>query len=136
MAGESFLDAVLKPHTCYLQAVRGLFTDSGLHGMAHITGGGLRDNLSRILPPGLDAQLDLAALHIPPIFHTLRAEGDLEEADMLRTFNMGVGMVLVVAPEAVEQVLTHLAAQDCRAYRLGEIVAGEQEVVLQGALAW
>ena len=55
---------------------------------------------------------------------------------MLRTFNMGVGMALVVAPEAVEQVLAHLAAQDCRAYRLGEIVAGEQEVALQGSLAW
>ena len=136
VAGESFLDAVLKPHTCYLQAVRGLFTDPGLHGMAHITGGGLRDNLSRILPPGLDAQLDLAALQIPPIFRTLRSAGDLEEADMMRTFNMGVGMALVVAPEAVEQVLAHLAAQDCRAYRLGEIVAGEQEVALQGTLAW
>ena len=136
VAGESFLEAVLKPHTCYLQAVRGLFTDSGLHGMAHITGGGLRDNLSRILPPGLSAQLDLAALQIPQIFHVLRTAGDLEVEDMLRTFNMGVGMALVVAPEAVEQVLDHVASQNCWAYRLGEIVAGEQEVTLQGSLAW
>ena len=136
VAGESFLEAVLKPHTCYLQAVRGLFTNPDLHGMAHITGGGLRDNLSRILPPGLNAQLDLEVIQIPQIFHTLRTAGDLEVEDLLRTFNMGVGMVLVVAPEALEQVLAHLAAQDCRAYRLGEIVAGEQGVALQGSLAW
>ena len=55
---------------------------------------------------------------------------------MLRTFNMGVGMALVVAPEAVEQVLAHLETQDCRAYRLGEVVSGVQEVALQGELAW
>ena len=136
VAGESFLEAVLKPHTCYLQPLRGLFATETLHGMAHITGGGLQDNLNRVLPADLDAQLDLNALDIPPIFRTLRSAGDLDDQDMMRTFNMGAGMALVVAPEAVDQTLAHLADKDCRAYRMGEIVRGEKKVEFSGALAW
>ena len=104
--------------------------------MAHITGGGLQDNLNRVLPADLDAQLDLNALDIPPIFRTLRSAGDLDDQDMMRTFNMGAGMALVVAPEAVDQTLAHLADKDCRAYRMGEIVRGEKKVEFSGALAW
>ena len=134
--GVSFLDAVLKPHTCYFQPLRDLFAAPEFHGMAHITGGGLQDNLNRVLPTDLNAQLDLNALEIPAIFRTLRSAGDLDDADMMRTFNMGAGMALVIAPEAVEEIIAQLAAKDCRAYRLGEIVPGEQEVEFQGALAW
>jgi phosphoribosylformylglycinamidine cyclo-ligase len=134
--GESLLDAVLKPHTCYFQPLRDLFATPTLHGMAHITGGGLQDNLNRVLPADLNARLDLAALEIPAVFRTLRSAGDLADEDMMRTFNMGAGMALVVAPEAVEETIAQLAAKNCRAYRLGEIVSGEQKVELQGALAW
>lgn len=136
VASESFLDAVLKPHTCYFQPLRGLFAHSGLHGMAHITGGGLQDNLNRVLPPDLNARIDLAALDIPAIFRTLREKGDLDDADMMRTFNMGAGMALVVAPEAVAETLAHLEAKDCHAYSIGEIIPGEKKVEFQGALAW
>ena len=136
VAGESLLDAVLKPHTCYFQPLRGLYAHPGLRGMAHITGGGLQDNLNRVLPPDCNARLDLAALEIPAIFRVLKAVGDLDDEDMMRTFNMGAGMALVVAPEAVDEIVAYLAAKDCRAYRMGEIVPGQQKVEFESALAW
>ena len=136
VAGESFLDAVLKPHTCYFQPLRDLFAEPGLHGMAHITGGGLQDNLNRILPAHLNARIDRSALEIPAIFHSLRKAGDLDDQDMMRTFNMGAGMVLVVAPESANQILNHLANHNAHAYCLGEIVAGQKEVEFQGELTW
>lgn len=136
IAGESFLDAVLKPHTCYFQPLRDLFANPDLHGMAHITGGGLQDNLNRVLPTDLNAELDLSALQIPPVFRALHTAGNLDDQDMMRTFNMGAGMALVVAPEAVDQTLAHLAEKDCHAYRMGAIVKGEKKVKFSGALAW
>jgi phosphoribosylformylglycinamidine cyclo-ligase len=104
--------------------------------MAHITGGGLQDNLKRVLPPDRNARLDLAALEIPAIFRVLKAVGDLDDEDMMRTFNMGAGMALVVAPEAVDEIVAHLAGSDCRAYRMGAIVPGQQQVEFEGALVW
>ena len=136
VAGESFLDAVLKPHTCYFQPLRDLFAEPDLHGMAHITGGGLQDNLNRILPAHLNARIDRTTLEIPAIFHSLRRAGDLDDQDMMRTFNMGAGMVLVVAPESANQILDHLANHNAQAYSLGEIVAGQKEVEFQGELTW
>ena len=104
--------------------------------MAHITGGGLQDNLNRILPAHLNARIDRTALEIPAIFHSLRRAGDLDDQDMMRTFNMGAGMVLVVAPESANQILDHLANHNAHAYSLGEIVAGQKEVEFQGELTW
>ena len=69
--GESFLDAILRPHKCYYRAVRDLYASDALRGMAHITGGGVRDNLSRVLPAHLDAQVDLGAIDVLPVFKTL-----------------------------------------------------------------
>ena len=66
----------------------------------------------------------------------LKAVGNLDDEDMMRTFNMGAGMALVVAPEAVDEIAAHLAARDCRAYRMGAIVPGPQKVEFEGALAW
>mgnify|MGYP000905561886 CR=1 FL=1 len=80
--------------------------------------------------------LDLAALEIPPIFRVLKAVGDLDNEDMLRTFNMGAGMALVVAPEAMDEIVAHLAAKDCRAYWIGEIVPGKKKVEFEGTLTW
>lgn len=132
--GESFLDVILRPHQCYYRAVRDLYASDALRGMAHITGGGVRDNLSRVLPADLDAQIDLGAFEIPAVFRTLHQRGQLDPADMVRTFNMGVGLALVVAADSAEQTIQHLAAHDCRAYPIGEIVAGEKKVHYSGAL--
>ena len=132
--GERFLDVILRPHLCYYRAVRDLYTSDALRGMAHITGGGVRDNLSRVLPADLDAQIDLGAFEIPAIFRTLNERGQLDPADMVRTFNMGVGLALVVAADSAEQTIQHLAAHDCHAYPIGAIVAGEKKVHYSGQL--
>jgi phosphoribosylformylglycinamidine cyclo-ligase len=134
--GESFLDAILKPHRCYFQALRGLFARPALHGMAHITGGGIGGNLNRILPPGLAARIELERLEVLPLFRPIRQVGGVPDEDMLRTFNLGVGMTLVVAPEAAGEICQHLEAQGCRAYPIGQIVSGEQQVEYVGGVRW
>ncbi len=134
--GESFLDAILKPHQCYFQALRALFPQPALHGMAHITGGGIAGNLNRVLPPGLNALIELESIEVLPLFSLIREVGQVPDEDMLRTFNLGVGMTLVVAPEAAEETCRHLEAQGCRAYAIGRIVEGAQEVEYAGELRW
>ncbi len=136
VAGEPFLDAILRPHRCYWQPFRDLFAWPELHGLAHITGSGIAGNLERILPPGTDAAIDLSAIRILPIFKLIRDEGGVDDADMLRTFNLGVGMTLVVAPSALARIQSHLAAQGCESYPIGEIVEGKQQVTYRGALQW
>ena len=86
------------------------------------------------MPADLDAQIDLGAFEIPAIFRTLHERGQLDPADMVRTFNMGVGLALVVAADSAEQTIQHLAAHDCHAYPIGAIVAGEKKVHYSGQL--
>ncbi|MBM4040802.1 MAG: phosphoribosylformylglycinamidine cyclo-ligase [Planctomycetes bacterium] len=136
VAGEPFLDAILRPHKCYWQAFRDLFAWPELHGLAHITGSGIAGNLERILPPGMDASIDLSAIRILPIFKLIRDAGGVDDPDMLRTFNLGVGMTLVVHPSALVRTQSHLAARGCESYPIGEIVRGKQQVTYQGALRW
>jgi len=134
--GEPFLDAILRPHTAYYQAVKGLFDLPGLHGMAHITGGGIQDNLNRILPADRDAAVDRSLIRVLPIFKVIRDAGGVDDADMLRTFNMGVGLTLVADDAAVEQIRKHLAKKGLDSYVIGEIVAGEKKVVYRNAVRW
>jgi phosphoribosylformylglycinamidine cyclo-ligase len=94
--GRSAADELLEVHRCYLEPVRPLLEQGLVHGMAHITGGGITDNLPRILPDGLQAVIKVGAWEIPPVFRLLAEEGQVPEDDMWRTFNLGVGMVLVV----------------------------------------
>ena len=134
--GEPFIEAILRPHTPYYMPVKGLFDLSGLHGMAHITGGGIQDNLNRILPADVDAAVDRGLIRVPPIFKVIRDAGGVDDADMLRTFNMGVGMTLVVDGAAVEQVRRHLAMKGLDSYVVGEIIKGTKKVVYRSALRW
>ncbi len=134
--GEPFLEALLRPHTCYYKAVRGLFGMEGLHGMAHITGGGIGGNLNRILPAGLDARIDLDRIRVLPVFRFIRRAAGVEDADMLRTFNLGVGLAVVCAPDAADAVRDHLEGQGCTCYAVGTVVKGGQKVAFRGALDW
>jgi phosphoribosylformylglycinamidine cyclo-ligase len=134
--GESFLDVVLRSHKCYYQTIRGVFGQAGLKGLAHITGGGIAGNLNRILPPSLDAWIDLEKIRIPTIFKVIREEGDVPESDMLRTFNMGVGLAVVCSPELVQEVFMHLKQHDCECYPVGTIKQGSGSVLFQGGLVW
>jgi phosphoribosylformylglycinamidine cyclo-ligase len=134
--GESFLDVIMRPHTCYYTAVRDLFPHSGLKGLAHITGGGIEGNLNRILPSHVDASIDKGLIRIPKIFKVIREQGNVPEDDMLKTFNMGVGLTLVCTPESVDEIVALLAQHECASYPIGRIEKGTGVVKYSGTLTW
>jgi phosphoribosylformylglycinamidine cyclo-ligase len=122
-------DELLKVHRCYLDPVWPLLEDARVRALAHITGGGLTDNLPRVLPEGMQAVIKIGSWEIPPIFSLLARAGEVPEQDLLRTFNMGVGMVLVIEPRRLETVLTVLRNQGCPGFPMGNVVEGEGGVV-------
>ena len=117
-------EALLVPTKIYARTVASLFAglEDKLHALCHVTGGGLPENLPRVLPEGLGAHLNLASYERPLIFQVIQKGGPVDEAEMLRTFNVGVGLVLVVAREAAEQALEAARAAGETAWVLGEIV--------------
>jgi len=131
-----FIDSILTPHRAYYSALKGLFGKDGLVGLAHITGGGIQENLNRILPESLRAELDLATIKVLPIFALLKKYGDLEDDDMLRTFNMGVGIAAVVRENFADEIVAHLKTFGIEAYEIGSITKGSGEVSFMGQLAW
>ncbi len=136
-ASAKFLDLIMEPHRCYFSSLKDLFTNTGLHGMAHITGGGIAGNLNRILPKGLDAVIDAARIRIPPVFSFIKEKSGNDDADMMKTFNLGVGMTIVVDPKTVKEVITHLERHDLASYEIGKIVKdGSQRVKVEGNLKW
>ncbi len=134
--GESFLDAILLPHTCYLPGIKELLDLRELHGMAHITGGGIAENLDRVLPADLDAVIDLPSIRILPIFRVIREAGNVPDADMLRTFNMGVGMVMVADPKSAPLIQDRLDGKGFQSYVIGKITEGQKRVQFTGNLNW
>jgi len=126
--GRTVADELLAIHRCYLAPVWPLVEQGWVHAMAHITGGGLTDNLPRVLPDGLRAVIKVGAWEIPPVFRLLAEKGQVPEDDMWRTFNLGVGMVLVVAPKQLDKVLQKLRDSDCPGFPMGNIVKGESGV--------
>jgi|SRR3989344_495289 len=134
--GHSFMQAILTPHRCYYNGLKDLFGKKELVGLAHITGGGIKENLNRILPESLSAQIDLSKIRILPIFKTLKKFGNLEDADMLRTFNVGVGMTAVVSPTFADAIVAHLKKSGIDSYKIGEIMEGNKNVDFAGELQW
>jgi phosphoribosylformylglycinamidine cyclo-ligase len=122
-------DVLLAPHRSYLRLVRPLLAGGAVKGMAHITGGGLTENLPRILPLGLSAGIEVGSWPVPPIFRFLEASGSVPPGDMYRTFNMGIGLVLVCRRHDVEDTLERLAGLGETAWRIGRIVRGDRSVV-------
>ena len=125
--GRSVGEALLEPHRSYLPLIQPLLASRRIKGMAHITGGGITDNLPRVLPEGTAAAVRLGSWQVPALFRWLQAGGQVPAADMLRTFNMGVGLILVAAPADAETLLQDLAARDGQACIIGEIATGEGE---------
>jgi phosphoribosylformylglycinamidine cyclo-ligase len=124
--GCSVAEALLQPHRSYLPIVGPLLPAGRIKGMAHITGGGITDNLPRVLPHGTAAVVDVSAWAIPPLFTWLREGGDVPIDDMYRTFNMGIGLIAVTAKDQAEPLIDELAARGGRDARvIGEVVAGE-----------
>jgi phosphoribosylformylglycinamidine cyclo-ligase len=123
--GPGVLDALLKPTVLYASLVQALLAaEVELHGMAHITGGGLPENLPRALPEGLHARLDPGSWERPVLFRWLQENGEVPEADLWNTFNLGVGYCLVVPEQAVEAVLQVCERQGHQAWLLGQVEPG------------
>ena len=123
-------EELLRPHCSYLKTVRPTIDADLVKGIAHITGGGLTDNLPRILPPGTSALVDRTTWPRPPIFDLLQKGGDVPVEDMYRTFNMGIGMVLICAKDATPTVLAQLESTgEDGAALIGEIAEGDRCVV-------
>ena len=124
--GTTVASALLEPHRSYLSMIKPLLAGGRIKGMAHITGGGITENLPRILPHGTAAVVDAASWTVPPIFTWLQQAGRVPVDDMLRTFNMGIGLVIVTTRSDAEPLIEELAARGGRDARLiGEIVPGE-----------
>jgi phosphoribosylformylglycinamidine cyclo-ligase len=120
--GTTVGEALLRPHKTYLHSVSPLFEGGRIKGMAHITGGGLTENVPRTLPVGRTPRLDPASWNVPPLFTWLQQAGGVPDAEMFRAFNMGVGFVIVCAPEHVSSLLSALRASGEAAWPLGEVV--------------
>jgi phosphoribosylformylglycinamidine cyclo-ligase len=130
--GRPIGEALLEHHRSYLPIVGPLVggVSNVIKGMAHITGGGITDNLPRIIPDGMHAHIDRSAWKVPPIFAWLQQAGDVPEADMLRTFNMGVGLIIACASDRASELIAALARTgEPNAFRIGEIRAGGEGVV-------
>lgn len=135
IGGLTFIEQIMKPHTPYYKAIKDLFELDVLHGMAHITGGGIEGNLCRVIPDGLCARIDLSKIKVLDIFKYIRNCGKIEDEEMLRTFNCGVGFVLVVPQEVKAMVMKHVCGfYDC--YEIGVIEQAEEKIVFEKRLSW
>jgi phosphoribosylformylglycinamidine cyclo-ligase len=132
---ESIADLLLKPTRIYVKSVLQLL-DGGvpIRAMAHITGGGILGNLARVIPDGLSARLHFTSWKIPPLFRAIQHLGDIADEEMFRTFNMGIGFVLVVPESQAERAAGELERSGERPVRLGEIAPGKNKVTLGGLL--
>ena len=140
LGNATVLDHLLRPHRCYLPVLRPCLRSAYLHGLAHVTGGGIGDNLRRVLPAGLRAEIDLSRIAIPAIFGVIRSAGGVAADEMLRVFNLGVGMVAVVAAGAEQALCTAAGAAGEACYPVGRIVAAAGDkpgaVTFHGTLRW
>jgi phosphoribosylformylglycinamidine cyclo-ligase len=128
--GRTVADALLEPTRIYAAAVRAALAAGGVTAMAHITGGGLTGNIPRVVPDGCRAVVRRAAWRIPPIFETLREAGRVADAEMLKTFNLGVGYVVIARPTEADRVRDALEGAGETVWPLGEVVAGARGVEL------
>ena len=126
--GGSVADVLLAEHKSYLPVLKPVL--DRVHAMAHITGGGLLENLDRALPPALDAVLDVSSWKVPEVFRVLMEAGQVEPAEMYRTFNMGVGMVVICAPSDVKSVLSAAAQSGLQGWQIGTLRPGTGAVIL------
>jgi len=125
--GRTLGEALLEPTVIYVKPVLRCMEAADVKGVSHITGGGFFENIPRCIPEGLGAKIDKAAVRTPAIFKMLQEQGNISEHDMFNTFNMGVGMTVVVPKEDADRAI---AALDCGAYVVGEIVSGGEKVTL------
>jgi len=133
--GLTFIEQIMKPHTPYYKAIKGLFDKNVIHGMAHITGGGIEGNLCRVIPEGLSANIDLSKLRILNLFKYIRNSGNISDEEMLRTFNCGVGFNVIVSQKDKDAVMDHINQfHDC--YEIGLVKKGSSKVKVENRMNW
>lgn len=133
--GLTFIEQIMKPHTPYYKAIKDLFDKDVIHGMAHITGGGIEGNLCRVIPDGLSARIDLSKLKILNIFKYIRNNGNISDEEMLRTFNCGAGFSVVAPQKDKAAVIKHISRfYDC--YEIGIIEKGDKKVKFENRIHW
>ena len=123
-------EALLTPTAIYVKPVLAALAAADVRGVSHITGGGFYENVPRAIPDGLCARIEKSAVRTPPVFSLLQRVGNIPERDMFNTYNMGVGMAMIVSRATADAALAALAGAGCESYVLGEIVSGEEKVVL------
>ena len=135
IGSSTFIEEIMKAHTPYYKSVRDLFGKDKINAMAHITGGGIEGNLGRVIPEGLCASIDLSKIRILPVFGFIKDKGNISDQEMLNTFNMGAGLILVVPDKDKKQVMDHINKfHDC--YEIGSIVKGSKRVTFRKRLDW
>ena len=130
LGGKSVAEALLVPTRIYVKSILALLEQVDVKGISHITGGGFYENIPRSIPDGLGAKIDKAAVKVLPIFDVIAKEGNIPERDMFNTYNMGVGMSIVVPAAEVELALATLKDNGIDAYVIGEIIAHDTEKVI------
>ena len=130
LGGKSLGETLLTPTKIYVKPMLALFEEITVKGVSHITGGGFYENIPRSIPKGLGAKIEKKNVRVLPIFNLLQKTGNIPERDMYNTYNMGVGMSVIVAKEDVEKALAILQANGEDAYVLGEIVKSDEGVIL------
>ena len=123
-------EALLQPHLSYLRPLEGLLDSGVIKGLAHITGGGLTDNIPRILPEGTSVRIERGSWPVLPIFELFRRIGNVSDSEMHRTFNMGVGMVIVCESGDFASVKTHFRERGDECFEIGKVVEGNREVII------
>ncbi|HEY9662777.1 MAG TPA: phosphoribosylformylglycinamidine cyclo-ligase [Allocoleopsis sp.] len=133
LAGKTLAEALLAPTRIYVKPVLAARREGlPIHGMAHITGGGLPENLPRCLGQGQSIRVDVTTWTVPPVFEWLAANGEVDRLEMFNTFNMGIGFVLLVPPDRVAETIAWFEQQQVDAWAIGGVIAGTGELVLSG----
>lgn len=128
--GMTVGQALLLPHVSYLRPLEGLLDSGVIKGLVHVTGGGFTDNIPRILPEGTAVRIEKGSWPVLPMFELFRRLGNVSDSEMYRTFNMGVGMVIVCAPSDVDVIKNHFQQRGENCYQIGEVIAGQREVII------
>lgn len=132
--GKTIGEELLTPTRLYPRVCLPLIRSFDIHGMVHITGGGFYENIPRALPETMGAEIDGAAWEMPAVFRLLQEWGNVDWAEMYRTFNMGIGMVLIASEDEAARIIAHLTAEGETVYRIGRITEGAHEVVIKGGV--
>ena len=131
LGGKTLGEALLTPTRIYVKPVLALLEAADVKGISHITGGGFYENIPRAVPEGLCAKVDRSAIKIPAIFTLLQKTGNIPERDMFNTYNMGVGMAVIVAASDAQKAVDVLKANGEDAYVIGEIIRGEDKIIIE-----